>query len=155
MRSSSKNNIDQPTFNLNNSNNFKEKNDEVIKKLNKIIKYLKKSTESFIWYNVVDKDDLISKLNEVIECHSEATLAYKASFKSFEENEIKYKAKHETTDKLIKDYESKYIVCEKEKVVIAITKNKLKKEYDTLLKEHEDLKEVTKTSGKKYERMII
>ncbi len=78
---------------------------------------MKKSTESFIWYNVVDKDDLISKINEVIECHSEATLSYKASFKSFEENEVKYKAKHETTDKLIKDYETKYIVCEKEKVV--------------------------------------
>ena len=69
-------------------------------------------------FKVVDKDDLISKLNEAIDCHNETIQSYKSSLKSFEENEVKLKAKNETTDKIIKDYESKYIVCEKEKVVI-------------------------------------
>ena len=45
VRSSSKNKLEQPNFSLN-STNFNDKKDEVVKKLNKIIKYLKKSNES-------------------------------------------------------------------------------------------------------------
>ena len=41
---------------------------------------------------------------------------FKLSFKNYEENEVKFKAKNDTTDKLIKEFEQKYINCEKEKV---------------------------------------
>jgi hypothetical protein len=59
------------------------------------------------------------------------------------------KAKQETTNKLLTDYEQKYISCEKEKVISLLIKNKLKKEYDLLLRENEEIKALSQTSGKK------
>lgn len=114
IRSSSRSNAEQLSLHASISDK-----DKVADILNKIVKNLKKNAENSKIHNLftVNVEQIISKINEAIVLHNDIMQNYKINFKSYEENEVKFKTKYETTDKLIKEYEMKYVNCEKEKVL--------------------------------------
>ena len=75
---------------------------------------------NFVILYKVNAENIILKINEALERHNDIVQNYKINFKAFEENEVKFKAKYETTDKLIKEYELKYVNSDKEKVMIKV-----------------------------------
>lgn len=93
----------------------------MVKKLNKLIKFIKKTNDcKYLNQKLVNKEELIGKIGEVIDLHNEVIFEYKTNLKKYEDNEIKMKAKQETTDKMLSEYENKHFISEKEKVLIWI-----------------------------------
>jgi hypothetical protein len=88
--------------------------DKIIQILSKTINYIKKSQGDCNLLKVVDN------LNDAIDLHVENLNNNKISAKKTEEKDLIFKTKIETAEKIVKDFELKYLTSEKEKVYINI-----------------------------------